>query len=153
MTILGIDPGSIRIGFGVIEKKGGSLTHINSGIVIILRESPLNSLERGLTELLEKERPQLVGIEKLFFAKNRKTALKVAESRGVIMNTVLKSGVPLVEVAPSEVKLALTGSGRASKKAVFKMVKIFLGLKTGPVLDDASDALAIAIAVSNKQQG
>lgn len=153
MVILGLDPGSVRIGFGVIEKKNGSLLHLDSGLIKIERESLLTSLEKGVDELIKRTKPEIVGIEKIFFAKNRKTALAVAESRGVIMNTIAKSGIPFVEVAPSEVKLALTGSGQAPKQAVFKMVKAFLGLNSGPIIDDASDALAIAIAVSVRRVG
>lgn len=153
MVILGIDPGSVRIGFGVIKKEGPRLTHLGSGLLEISSDESnrLPVLEKDFLGVLRRFKPQIVGIEKLFFAKNRKTAIKVAEARGVLLNALSKEKVSFVEIAPSEVKLAVAGAGGASKESVAKMVKHFLKIRTDPLFDDVTDALAIAIAVSNRQ--
>lgn len=152
MIILGIDPGSVRVGYGVIKKDHGKLTHLESGLLEIPRaryEERLTVLEKNLNILLEKARPNRVGLEKLFFVKNLKTAISVAQARGVILNTITKKSIPVFEVTPSEVKLAIAGDGRAPKKSVAKMVNYFLDLETKNLIDDITDALAIAIAISN----
>ncbi|MCP6720104.1 MAG: crossover junction endodeoxyribonuclease RuvC [Patescibacteria group bacterium] len=154
MIILGIDPGSVRIGYGVIKKNHGKLTHLKSGLLKLPQTDHANRLvaiEKDLNNLLQKFQPDRVGLEKLFFVKNQKTALGVSEARGVILNTLAKKSLPFFEITPSEVKLAVTGDGRASKKSVAKMVNYFLGLELGNVvIDDITDALAIAIAVSGR---
>ena len=151
MVILGIDPGSVRIGFGVIKKEGSQLIHLESGLLKISSDesSRLPVLEKDFLGILRRFKPRLVGIEKIFFAKNKKTAIKVAETRGVLLNALSKEGISFVEITPSEVKLAVTGAGRASKESVAKMAKHFLKIGTDPLFDDVTDALAIAIAVSN----
>jgi len=151
MIVLGIDPGTVRVGYGVIKKNGGRLEHLESGLVKLPRkkyEERLLALETRVRELIRRTRPDRVGLERLFFVKNRKTAMRVAEARGVILKTVIEEAIPLKELNPSEVKLSVTGDGRASKEAVAKMVR--LTLKTAPrkMLDDVSDALAIALAAA-----
>lgn len=153
MIILGIDPGSVRIGYGVIKKDRGKLTHIESGLLKLPRarhEDRLVAIEKNLGALLRRVRPDRVGLEKLFFVKNQKTALDVAQARGVILSAVAKKSIFLFEVAPSEVKLAVTGDGRAPKKSVAKMVNYFLDFEQKNVVDDVTDALAIAITISNR---
>jgi len=153
MVVLGIDPGSTRVGFGLILIEGQKMHHLKSGLLNI-PEEPKNlrllSLEKDLLKILDEFKPEKAGIEKLFFVKNKKTAFEVAESRGVIINTLAKRNIKLFEVYPSEVKLALTGNGNANKNAVAKMVNFFLRLPQKPKTDDISDALAIAITISRK---
>ncbi|MFH0712927.1 MAG: crossover junction endodeoxyribonuclease RuvC [Candidatus Jorgensenbacteria bacterium] len=156
MVILGIDPGTTRIGYGVIKKNGGSLEHLESGLIELTATNhgeKLVALEEKIKAVIRKTGPARIGVEKLYFTKNKKTALAVAEARGVILNTIMKTGIPLFEVGPNEVKFAVTGNGRASKESVAKMVNYFLKIKPKKMVDDVSDALAIAIAVSNKRGG
>ncbi len=151
MRILGIDPGTTRIGFGVIET-GSTFTHIKSGILPLppaVGSARLLSIESELGKLIREVQPEKIGVEKLFFSKNKKTALTVAEARGVIMHTILKHGIPIIELTPNEVKVAVTSNGNASKDAVAKMVAALLTISVSHLLDDATDALAIAIASAN----
>ncbi len=153
MIILGIDPGTTRIGYGVIRKNSGSLEYLDSGLIKLSNadsKKNLVVLEKEIKTIIKKHKPARTGLEKLYFTKNKKTAIAVAEARGVILNTIIKTGTPFFEIGPSEVKLAVTGDGRASKESVAKMVNYFLGIKIKKTEDDISDALAIAIAISNK---
>jgi crossover junction endodeoxyribonuclease RuvC len=149
MKILGIDPGSTLIGFGVITEQRGELSFVRCGVLTTKSKDPLLKLKEVnelVTKLLDEERPELVGLEKLYFSKNKKTALEVAQARGVIASLLLTRGIPVCELGPGTVKVSLTNDGRADKQMVEKMVKIIL--KT-PLLegdDNASDALAVAIA-------
>ncbi len=147
--ILGIDPGSVRIGYGLIKKDKRGLSYQKSGLLEIPKKQPyLVLLEKKINQILAKEKPDLVALEKLYFVKNQKTALEVAQSRGVIVCSILKRKIPLIELNPSQIKLAITGNGRADKKEVAKMVKLILKLKNFQKIDDVTDALAIAIAAS-----
>lgn len=146
--ILGIDPGTTRIGYGVIEKDGSSLKNIEYGCLKIQSSRKLQSAKEELAKLLEKYKPNRVGVEKLFFAKNAKTAMSVSETRGVIMLTLLEKGMDIREFTPMEVKQGISGYGMADKKQVQKMVKLILKLDSEPQPDDAADGLAIAICCS-----
>lgn len=152
MRILGIDPGSSSAGFGVIEtNQSGQLFAIEYGVLEVHEKDPARKLLEiytGLTRLLERQPVQAAGIEKLFFSKNTKTAFEVSQARGVILLCLLQKKIPFVELAPNEVKVALTNYGQADKKAVAKMVRLMLSLPALDVDDNASDALAIAIAAS-----
>lgn len=153
MIILGIDPGTVRVGFGVVASEKGVLSCVARGILplpSVEGSARLGGIERELELLLSHHRPDRVGIERLFFAKNKKTALAVAEARGVLVNTVVKRGIPLIELTPNEVKVAVTGSGTASKQGVAKMVSLLLRVPVSSLLDDATDALAIAIGASQR---
>lgn len=162
MIILGIDPGSVRVGYGAIKKEGGKLIHIQSGLLDIPQDSKENqliTLEKSLQNLITKIKPDLIGVERLYFVKNQKTALEVAQARGVIINVIAKFSIPFIELSPSQVKQAVTGNGRASKKAVAKMINYFINAKSLPaefttskVIDDITDALAIAITISNNKE-
>lgn len=153
MIVLGIDPGTTRAGYGVVEKKQGRIVYLASGLL----SSPntkdqggrLLALERGLQSIIGDVRPEVAGMERLYLAKNKKTAVRVAEARGVIIKILSEKGVPLEEFSPPSVKLAVTGSGVADKKAVAKMVSLILNIDTSKMLDDVTDALAIAIAASS----
>ncbi len=154
MIILGIDPGNVRAGYGFIKKEGPGFVHLRSGLIKISPKTDLGiqllALERGLTELLEKMRPDVVGVEKIFMAKNKKTGVFVAQARGLILKVIAEHRLKLLELTPSSIKLSVTGYGRADKKAVAKMVGMFLNIETAGLLDDETDALAIAIAASNQ---
>lgn len=151
MIILGIDPGTTRIGYGVIEKNGRALLYRNGGILPISEKTPrLIQIEKTIKKLILSVQPSCIGVEKLFFTKNQKTAMSVAEARGVIMNAALHTGLPVYEFTPSEIKKSVTGNGSARKEAVAKMVRWMLHIqKDAPTLiDDVTDALAIAITAS-----
>lgn len=154
-VIMGIDPGHVRIGYGVIKYGGGNFTYVAGGLVPVPAKSEiglqLSTLEKELRKIIRKHRPAVVGLERLFVSKNVKTAMNVAEARGVIRKVVFESGVELSELTPQTVKLSVTGSGRADKKAVSRMVGLMLKIKTDHLLDDVTDALAIAIAACGKK--
>lgn len=150
MKILGIDPGTSRIGYGLIEK-GRELKLIKYGVIEVKAKKATDKLFEmagKLSALIEKEKPDIAGVEKLFFAKNQKTALSVSEARGVIIYLLLKKNVEVREVMPREVKLAVTSYGFADKIAVARMVKKILKIDELKGHDDASDALAIAITAA-----
>jgi len=148
MVILGIDPGFARIGYGIIEKNGGTITYKSSGLIetnnLVFTERTL-FIERGLLKIIKEEKPDKAGVEKLFFSKNKKTALGVSEARGVILNTLAKNKIETLELSPSEIKMGLTGNGNSSKKEVAYMVSKILNIDTSKVIDDTTDALAVAI--------
>jgi crossover junction endodeoxyribonuclease RuvC len=148
MIALGIDPGSRRVGYGVVECSGSAITFVTAGILDIVSADDISALEetkKGLDSLIKKHRPDVVAIEKLFFAKNTKTALAVAQARGVILLATKERGVRIKEYTPNEVKSGVAGYGHADKKAVLKMVRLILNKKDLAIIDDASDALALAI--------
>jgi crossover junction endodeoxyribonuclease RuvC len=152
--VLGIDPGTTRIGYGLIEKTGMTLQYIESGLLPV---SPIGrddaerlvDLQDRLARLIKRLRPDIIGVEKLFFTKNKKTAMRVSEARGVILKTAAESGAQIIEVSPAEAKIAVTGNGRAEKKAVAKMTDLILKIPPRKVVDDVTDALAIAVAASS----
>lgn len=148
MIALGIDPGTRRVGYGVVRGNGREAEFIDAGILKVEGlddATALTEINKELVKLIKKHRPEVVGIEKLFFAKNQKTAIAVAQARGVIVLCAEGEKVPIKEFTPNEVKLGVTGYGHADKKAVLKMVKLILGKHDLNVMDDASDALALAI--------
>ena len=149
MVILGLDPGTSRIGYGIIEKDGHSLKYLTCGVFEINdleKGKKLERLEKKLTGLIKKSRPQLAVVDSLFFSKNKKTAIAVAEARGVILLTLTKQKVKFMEVTPNEAKLTVSGWGGSGKEAVKKAVFLVLKVKKFKVLDDATDALALAVA-------
>lgn len=153
MIILGIDPGTERAGYGVIETRGSSLVLHDAGILKVGKArgaDALFAIKRELDALFEKYTPDILATEKLYFSKNQKTALQIAEARGVILLAGKEHGVSIKEFAPNEVKIAVTGYGAADKRAVLKMVRLILKSPDLALIDDASDALAIAIAASRR---
>ena len=151
MIFLGIDPGTRRIGYGVVDATGGDMRFIDAGILKITAEEDVPALEeakRGVDRLIKKYRPHAVAVEKVFFAKNQKTAIAVAQARGVVLLAAKECGATIKEYTPNEVKLGVTGDGSADKKAVLKMVRLVLNKHDLKVIDDASDALALAILCS-----
>ena len=149
MIILGIDPGLATVGFGVIKNDQGKLEFLDCGV--IKTEAGLELPERlkiikdDLIDILDSVKPDVVGIEELFFAKNVTNAMKVAHARGVIVETVHSKGVPIVNFTPLQIKNNIAGDGVAKKWQIQEMVKRILGLKKHPQPDDAADGLAIAL--------
>lgn len=151
MIILGIDPGTNRVGYGVVEKSGGSLTYVTSGLIECSKKSLAENLEKiglEIEKVIKKTKPEKAGIEKLFFSKNKKTAMSVAHARGVILNALKKHKIEIFEPSPLEVKLGVTGYGASSKSAISAMVGKILKIQTKDFIDDVTDALAIAITTA-----
>lgn len=154
MIILGIDPGTTRIGCGVIKKTQGKIEFVYADLLGIEGKGheALRDTKRKLDALIEKYKPEVLAVEKLFFVRNQKTGMAVAEARGVIVLSALEKGLRIREYSPNEVKEGVTGYGHADKKAVNKMVKLILAVPNLKVIDDASDALAIAIMAANERE-
>ncbi len=150
MLALGIDPGTAIVGYGLVrELEDGALQPVDYGVITTPAGMPmwerLEIIYDGLTALLKKYQPDLVGIEEMFFAKNVTTALTVAQARGVILLALHQARVPISEYKPNAVKQSLTGYGAADKKQMQEMVRLMLNLEKIPKPDDAADGLAIAI--------
>ncbi len=158
-TILGIDPGTATMGWGVIRQEGNRLRYIQHGAVTTPSswEMPrrLGRLYDGITELLQGYRPHTVAVEELFFNTNVSTAITVGQARGVAILAAYKAGVEVHEYTPLQVKQTITSYGRADKRQVQEMVRALLNLREIPRPDDAADGLAIAIthAFSSKMSG
>jgi crossover junction endodeoxyribonuclease RuvC len=152
MIIFGVDPGTATTGYGVIEVSGAARFHVAHGVIRTPQGMPASSrlmmLRDALDGLFRRYSPGLVGVEQLFFSTNVKTALSVAEARGVILLTAADRGIEIVEFTPNRVKQAVTQNGRAEKKDVQAMIRLLLSLAETPRPDDAADALAIAICAS-----
>lgn len=148
MVILGIDPGSVLIGYGAVKTEGRKLICLDYGAIRVKAKDDslrLIEIKKCLKKLISQIKPELIVLERLFFFKNRKTAIQVSQTRGVIILTLAENKIPFVEMAPLELKKNLTGYGRASKGNVQKMIKLILNLKEEPKPDDAADALALAV--------
>lgn len=147
--IIGIDPGTGILGFGVIDIVGSKTTMVDAGVITTPAHTPLpirlEDIFDSLTEILSETRPTVMAIEKLFFNQNVTTAMSVAQARGVAMLVGQRAGLRIEEYTPLEIKQSITGYGKADKKQVQEMVRIQLGLKTVPKPDDCADALAAAI--------
>jgi crossover junction endodeoxyribonuclease RuvC len=148
-TILGIDPGTATMGWGVIRQEGNRLRYVQHGAITTPStwQMPrrLGRLFDGVTELVRGYRPDAVAIEELFFNTNVTTGISVGQARGVAMLAAYKSGAEMFEYTPLQVKQAITSYGRADKRQVQEMVKTLLNLREIPKPDDAADGLAIAI--------
>jgi crossover junction endodeoxyribonuclease RuvC len=150
MIILGIDPGTATTGYGVIEvKKNKNLRAIEYGCIKTSPDSKtgerLKKINSEISGLIKKHQPKILAIESLFFFRNLKTAIPVSQAKGVILLAAARKKVPVIEFAPLQVKLTITGYGWAEKEKVQKKVKKMLNLKKIPKPDDVSDALGIAI--------
>ena len=149
MLVLGLDPGLATTGYGLVEDDGHQLRSIAYGVVRTPARTPVASrlvqLHRELSELLTSFCPDVAAVEELFFGANVRTAMAVGEARGVLLLTLAEAGVGIVEYTPLQVKMAITGYGRAAKAQVQQMVRILLGLDDIPRPDDAADALAVSI--------
>lgn len=153
MLILGIDPGTALIGYGLIEYKNKKAILKEYGCFTTSPKDKtaqrLKVLSDDLTKFIKKHRPAVMAVEDLFFFKNLKTAIKVSQARGVILLAGAQAKMPIYEFTPLQVKQAITGYGRAEKQQVQKMVKAILNLEEIPKPDDAADALAIAICCAH----
>ncbi len=149
MRVLGFDPGTATTGYGVVQRQGSRLRHVVHGVILTPPEASfadrLLMIFEEASRLISIHEPQTVAIEKLFFVKNVTTGISVAQARGVVALAAAKANIAVTEYSPLEVKNAVVGYGKATKKQVQEMVKILLNLKDIPKPDDASDALALAI--------
>lgn len=153
MLVLGIDPGIARTGYGLVKKENGILIPISYGCITTSSKTifpiRLKELYETILKIIKKFNPEIVVIEKLFFAKNTKTAISIGQAQGVIILASINSNVSVKEYAPLEVKKSVTGFGKADKKQVQRMVKCLLKLEKIPELDDTADALSLAICYFN----
>lgn len=153
MRILGIDPGTGILGFGVIDvSQKGELSLVDAGVIrtpVKQADSDrLNTIYDELHEIIKTNEPAVMSVEKLFFARNVTTAMSVSQARGVVLLCGKQHNLELYEYTPMQIKQALTGYGRADKKQIQEMVRTLLALKEIPKPDDAADALAAAICCS-----
>ncbi|MFI5261155.1 MAG: crossover junction endodeoxyribonuclease RuvC [Candidatus Limnocylindrales bacterium] len=153
MIVLGIDPGTARTGYGVVERDGARLTLVDYGCLetpsTMVLPQRLLLIEQGLSALITEHAPDVVAVERLYFNRNVQTAFAVGQARGVILMVAAQRGLPVAEYGPHEVKQAVTGYGRADKGQVQRMVQRLLELAVLPRPDDAADALAIAICTAH----
>jgi len=153
LIVLGIDPGTARTGYGLVQLDAHRLHVLDYGCLetpsTMVLAHRLLLIEQGLSGLIEEHRPDVVAVERIFFNRNVQTAFAVGQARGVVLMVAARSGLPVAEYAPHEVKQAVTGYGRADKGQVQRMVQTILGLAVLPRPDDAADALAIAICTAH----
>lgn len=156
-TILGIDPGLGRTGWGVIQVQGMDLAPVAFGCISTPMNTPIPSrlveLEADLTALMERFHPDVIAVEQLLFTNNVSTGIMVGEARGIVLLVAQKTGKPIVEFTPTQVKLGVAGYGKADKGQVVDMVCRILKLEKAPTPDDAADALAIAICGAGTKMG
>ena len=148
--ILGIDPGTGILGFGVIEIDAKNKAHlVDAGVIRTpVKEDDavrLLTIYEELIDIVTRTKPQIMSVEKLFFAQNVTTAMTVAQARGVVLLVGQQNGLELHEYTPLQIKQAITGYGRADKKQMQEMVRVILGLVEAPKPDDCADALAAAL--------
>jgi crossover junction endodeoxyribonuclease RuvC len=152
MRIIGIDPGTGILGFGIIEVVKGELTLVDGGVIRTpVKEDDavrLQTIYDELTDIIADTKPDEMAVEKLFFARNVTTAMTVAQARGVVLLTGMQAGLKIAEYTPMQIKQALTGYGKAEKKQIQEMVRVVLKLKEVPKPDDCADAIAAAITHS-----
>jgi crossover junction endodeoxyribonuclease RuvC len=152
-VVLGIDPGLSATGYGVIRAEDGRFAWVEHGVFRTnSKDRPglrLHELAQDLTDLIARVRPQIAGVESLFFTKNISSAIPVAQARGVVLLTLEQHGILAEEYTPQNIKQAVVGAGQADKEQVTQMVRIILGLGEAPRPDHAADALAAAITRFN----
>jgi len=148
MVIIGIDPGSTKAGYGIINFSKNDPKFISGGIISVCSKDKIKilvELEKSFEKIISTYQPKIAGIEKLYFVKNQKTGLEVAQSRGVLLLCIAKRKLPIYEFTPTQIKQGITGYGSADKKAVTQMVKKILKIGELNQPDDVYDALAIAL--------
>lgn len=157
MRIIGIDPGTGILGFGVIDVVGGRSKLVTAGVIKTPAHTPLDErleeIFNGLNQIITETQPTVMSIEKLFFAQNITTAISVSHARGVAMLCGRLAHLPIAEYTPLQIKQTLTGYGRADKKQIQEMVRLHLNLQVAPKPDDAADALAAAITHQSMSRG
>ena len=157
MVVLGIDPGTATLGWGIIKRTEREAYKVEAyGCIKTDRNNPfsrrLEEIHKKLSKIIKKFEPDIAAIEELFFAKNVKTAISVGEARGVAILAAVEANLGVAEYTPLQVKQSLIGYGRAEKKQMQKMLKVLLGLRDIPKPDDAADALAVALCHLNSQR-
>jgi crossover junction endodeoxyribonuclease RuvC len=153
VIVLGIDPGTAALGYGIVESSRGRLREVDHGCLVTSPDTALPerllAIHALVDELIALHSPRIVAIERLFFSKNVQTAFAVGQARGVVLLAAAQHRVPVVEATPNEVKSAIAGYGAADKEQVQRMVQLVLGMAELPRPDDAADALAIAVWGAN----
>jgi len=156
VIVLGIDPGTASLGYGLVDRTGSRLRAVDFGVFHTGPDTPLPerllAIHTFLQDLIELHGPTLMGVERIFHSRNVQTALAVGHARGVILLAAAAHELAVREATPSEVKAAVTGYGAADKEQVGRMVQAILGLPEPPRPDDAADALAIAIWTVNRER-
>lgn len=149
MLVLGLDPGLAITGYGLVEGDGQNLCPVTYGVIRTPAKTPLADrlveLQQRLEEIIGSYRPEVAAVEELFFSTNVRTAIMVAQARGVALLTVARAGLRVVEYTPMQIKQGITGYGKADKLQVQRMVRLLLNLDELPRPDDAADALAVAV--------
>ena len=153
MITLGIDPGTTRIGYGVIREDNNKIECLDYGILKASSDklTGFKDVAQELDKLIKKHKPDQAGIEKLFFFKNQKTVMAVSEMRGVLLLTLAEKNIPIQEFTPLQVKQNVSAYGRAQKAQMQRIVQLLLKLEKPIKPDDAADALAIAICCANNK--
>jgi crossover junction endodeoxyribonuclease RuvC len=156
VKVLGIDPGTAALGYGIVESRRGTLRMVDCGLLVTKPSASLPQrllqIHALLDELIALHKPDLLAVERLFFSRNAQTAFAVGQARGVVLLAAAQAEVPVREATPSEVKVAVTGYGKADKEQVGRMVAACLTLPEPPRSDDTADALAIAIWAANSER-
>jgi crossover junction endodeoxyribonuclease RuvC len=154
VIILGIDPGTAALGYGIVERTGARLRAIDYGVLATSPDLPmperLLAIHGVVDDLISLHQPDVVAVERLFFSKNAQTAMAVGQARGVVLLAAAQHGRPVREATPNEVKSAIAGYGAADKEQVQRMVQLVLGMSELPRPDDAADALAVAVCIANR---
>ncbi|CAN5573047.1 crossover junction endodeoxyribonuclease RuvC [soil metagenome] len=155
MIVLGIDPGTTTLGYGIVDAVAGRVREVDHGCLVtspdVSLPERLLAIHALVDELIASHQPEVVAVERLFFSRNVQTAFGVGQARGVVLLAAAQHGVPVREATPSEVKSAIAGYGAADKEQVQRMVQMVLGMAERPRPDDAADALAIAVWAANTQ--
>ena len=156
MIVLGIDPGTAALGYGILERTGSRLRAVDYGVVVTSAQRSLperlHIIHTAVSDLIDLHRPTVMGVERLFFTRNAQTAFGVGQARGVVLLAAAQHHVAVCEATPNEVKTAVAGYGAADKEQVGRMVALCLGLKVVPTPDDAADALAVGIWAANTER-
>jgi crossover junction endodeoxyribonuclease RuvC len=154
VIVLGIDPGTAALGYGIVERTDGRLRAIDHGCLETSPDLPLGerllAIHALVADLIDLHDPSVVAVERLFFSRNAQTAMAVGQARGVVLLAAASRGKPVREATPNEVKSAVAGYGAADKEQVQRMVQLVLGMASRPTPDDAADALAIAVCIMNR---
>ncbi|WP_022819112.1 crossover junction endodeoxyribonuclease RuvC [Fusobacterium russii] len=153
MRIIGIDPGTAIVGYGIVDFNKNKYTAVHYGVITTSKdlnmEDRLLIIYQELRKILDEYKPEYMAIEDLFYFKNNKTVISVAQARGIILLNAKQNNIPVASYTPLQVKIGITGYGKADKKQIQQMIQKFLGLTEIPKPDDAADALAIAITHIN----
>jgi len=156
LRILGIDPGTRVVGYGIVDKVAGDFKAVTWGAISVRSSKDMTErlleIHQGLTKVIEEYKPDEVALEGAFFGKSAKAALRIGQGQGAAILTAALSGLPVTLYAPREAKKAVVGSGSASKEQVQRMVQVILGLKEPPKPLDAADALSIAICHAHRHR-